>query len=160
MTATNHALTGAVIALAIKRPEFAIPLAFLSHFAVDAIPHYNPAGVKGFNKLKRKFKDRAFWWIFGVDMIAWPVLLISLPLLLITNVSPATIFFSMLAAVSPDFIDGYNFLIGLIWHKKAKPTWFDRFCIAIQIYEKPPGLAIEALWLALMVYLISKLTGV
>jgi hypothetical protein len=40
MTATNHALTGTALGLIIASPEIAIPLAFLSHFVCDAIPHY------------------------------------------------------------------------------------------------------------------------
>lgn len=44
MTAPNHALTGALIGLSIASPAAALPLAFLSHFVCDAIPHYDPPG--------------------------------------------------------------------------------------------------------------------
>lgn len=44
MTAPNHALTGALIGLALPNPWIAAPLAFLSHFVCDAIPHYDPPG--------------------------------------------------------------------------------------------------------------------
>ena len=40
MRAINHALTGAVIGLAITEPAAAIPLAVVSHYVCDAIPHY------------------------------------------------------------------------------------------------------------------------
>jgi len=55
MRATNHALTGAVIGLTIANPALALPLAFLSHFAQDAIPHYDnkerfPLGSKQFTQ--------------------------------------------------------------------------------------------------------------
>ena len=43
MTAPNHALTGAVIGLSVANPWAALLLAFLSHFACDAVPHYDPA---------------------------------------------------------------------------------------------------------------------
>jgi hypothetical protein len=39
MTGLNHAATGIAIALIVKKPEFALPLAFLSHFILDSIPH-------------------------------------------------------------------------------------------------------------------------
>jgi len=42
MTAPNHALTGALIGLTVSNPVLALPLAFLSHFVCDAIPHYDP----------------------------------------------------------------------------------------------------------------------
>lgn len=44
MTAPNHALTGALLGLAIGNPFFVLPLAFLSHLAQDAIPHYDALG--------------------------------------------------------------------------------------------------------------------
>lgn len=39
MTGLNHAATGIAIALIVRKPEFALPLAFLSHFVLDSIPH-------------------------------------------------------------------------------------------------------------------------
>jgi hypothetical protein len=44
MIAPNHALTGALIGLSIGTPWIALPLAFLSHFICDAIPHYDVPG--------------------------------------------------------------------------------------------------------------------
>ena len=41
MTATNHTLTGAVIGALIPIPILAIPVAFLSHFVLDALPHFD-----------------------------------------------------------------------------------------------------------------------
>jgi len=45
MTAINHALTGAAIGLVVSNPVIALPLAFLSHFVCDAIPHYDAPGT-------------------------------------------------------------------------------------------------------------------
>lgn len=47
MTGINHATTGIVIALVVKQPMLALPLAFLSHFVLDMVPH-------SFVPLKRK----------------------------------------------------------------------------------------------------------
>lgn len=160
MIALNHALTGAVVSLVVKRPELAIPLAFLSHFVVDMVPHYNPAGVKGVNKLKQKLTQRSFRWIFAIDMITWPLLLIGLPLFLVTDVSPWTIFFCILGAVSPDFIDGYYLFTQSVRKKIVHPGWFARFSVAIQTYEKPPGLIVEIAWGALMIWLVSELASI
>lgn len=41
MTATAHALVSAAIYRAIPNPAIAIPLAFASHFIMDAIPHWD-----------------------------------------------------------------------------------------------------------------------
>jgi hypothetical protein len=35
---------GAIIALAISQPLIALPLAFVSHFVLDALPHYGYGG--------------------------------------------------------------------------------------------------------------------
>jgi len=49
MTATNHALVGALIGAALPLP-LAIPAAYLSHFALDAVPHYG---------VSEKMRDRS-----------------------------------------------------------------------------------------------------
>jgi hypothetical protein len=41
MTATGHALIGTVIAAKFGNPALAIPIAFASHFAADALPHWD-----------------------------------------------------------------------------------------------------------------------
>ncbi len=40
MTTSNHMLAGTLIALTVKEPVLVIPLAFLSHFVLDALPHH------------------------------------------------------------------------------------------------------------------------
>ncbi len=42
MLESAHALTGAVIAYKIGNPLLALPLALLSHFLTDLLPHWNP----------------------------------------------------------------------------------------------------------------------
>lgn len=42
MLETPHVLVGAAIATKIPNPLIAIPLALLSHFALEKIPHWNP----------------------------------------------------------------------------------------------------------------------
>lgn len=41
MTATAHALVGAAIAVKIANPVVALPLAFVSHFVFDMLPHWD-----------------------------------------------------------------------------------------------------------------------
>lgn len=42
MLETPHVAIGAVIATKIPNPFIAIPLAFMSHFILDKVPHWNP----------------------------------------------------------------------------------------------------------------------
>jgi hypothetical protein len=60
MTAPNHALTGAFIGLTISNPVLALPLAFLSHFVCDAIPHYDPPAPDK----SALFRSKRFVWEF------------------------------------------------------------------------------------------------
>lgn len=45
MLATNHALTGAVIGSLLPLP-LGVPAAFVSHFVLDALPHYGIEHIK------------------------------------------------------------------------------------------------------------------
>ena len=47
MDLTPHLLTGAAIGVRVKRPIGAITLAFLSHFVLDTIPHFDIAWIGG-----------------------------------------------------------------------------------------------------------------
>lgn len=54
-----HALAGATIATKITNPLIALPLAFLSNFLLDLIPHWNPhlgTEMKKYGKLTTKTK--------------------------------------------------------------------------------------------------------
>ena len=54
MTATGHALIGTVIAAKIGNPAFAAPIALISHFAADALPHWD-TGLHRKQNSKKKF---------------------------------------------------------------------------------------------------------
>lgn len=167
MTATNHALTGIVIALAVKKPELAIPLAFLSHFALDAIPHYNPPKVTKelFTNFptnwRKKFADPLFRAIFAGDMFLFVLLLIGLPFIHHSGVVGWTIFFSALVAASPDFISGRYLIYQVLKIKPINPnkiSFLSRFHIWVQWMERPWGIMVELVWFILMVWLIHNLT--
>ncbi len=40
MTATNHAVMGAIVCATIANPVIGLPLAFFSHFVLDSLPHF------------------------------------------------------------------------------------------------------------------------
>jgi hypothetical protein len=168
MTATNHALTGAAIAMLVKRPELAIPAAFLSHFVLDAVPHYNPPNMtkKYFKNYQdawnKKLKLKSFRIIFTADMLLFLVVLLTVPLLAPSHVSPLTVFFSAVAAAAPDFDGGLKFLLrqfGLLRKKTKDNDWFSRYHIAVQWMERPWGIYVELVWLVLIIWAIAKLVG-
>jgi len=54
MTLTNHLLAGAALAKLLPLP-LAIPLAFLSHFVLDALPHFGFVNIEDRMKHIRLF---------------------------------------------------------------------------------------------------------
>lgn len=65
MTATGHAIIGAIIAVKIGNPALSVPLALASHLLADAIPHWDE-GTNGKTKDKaRIIKEAVIDVIFG-----------------------------------------------------------------------------------------------
>lgn len=60
MRAVNHGLTGAAIAVVVKQPMLAVPLALISHFVCDAIPHSGTGNLD--------IRDKKFLRILYADM--------------------------------------------------------------------------------------------
>lgn len=49
MLAVPHIVAGAAVGKAVRSPWIALPIAFLSHFALDSIPHLDSHGLFGRN---------------------------------------------------------------------------------------------------------------
>ena len=47
MTTANHLVVGAIIGVAIKQPLVALPVAYGSHFVLDALPRYGDPANHG-----------------------------------------------------------------------------------------------------------------
>lgn len=145
MTGFNHGMTGAVIALSIKNPALAVPLAFASHFIQDAIPHFdNFAGPSGKNLLKKRFN------IFLVcDFILSVGLMFALGLLF-----PGKrwlIWGCMVAAASPDLMWGYYRLyLEKIQRRQPRYDPLARFHLAMEWSETNLGALTEIGWFAAM----------
>lgn len=144
MTATNHALTGAAIALAVKRPELALPLAFVSHFVLDAIPHYGP----------RRFAFRRFLKFLIADAALAATSLIVLVILFPAHA--LLIFGCMAVAVAPD-LAWILYIRPLEENNKASLDPLSRIHWTIQWKEFPRGIYVEGLWFVLLwIFIIGK----
>jgi hypothetical protein len=60
MTATGHALVAALIVAKIPNPYISLPLAFVSHFALDIIPHWDSGTHRHTITKKRLFYEAFF----------------------------------------------------------------------------------------------------
>ena len=146
MTATNHALTGAAIGLIVGQPILAVPLAFLSHFICDAIPHFR-------SSLPEKQMFQAWW--FKKYLVAEAILVfvilsffaIDQPL----NWQLAII--CSIVAVLPD-VFLFNRFNKVRNNKKWKPSLFIKFSSGIQWFERPIGGLVEVAWFVAAVVLI------
>jgi len=140
MTTSNHLFTGALIALTVRQPTLAVPLAFLSHFVLDALPHYGYDG-EGYGYA---FKHKLTYAMEAVNLIGVPLLLY-----LIWG-QPVWVWLAAVAALSPDFMWVYRYF----WFERkgleppAGPV--TRFHKWIQWCEVRWGIAVEYPFLALL----------
>ncbi|MGH7237566.1 MAG: hypothetical protein ACREGF_03465 [Candidatus Saccharimonadales bacterium] len=158
MTAVNHALTGAVIAVAVQRPLLAIPLAFVSHFALDGLPHFG-IPIEGKSSADAVARNRKPFYrlILRFDLLLTVVLLISLGVILHGQALVYLVLVCSVVAISPDFVWLYLFLKQMKAGKLLPYGWFSRFHKWIQWSEKPWGLGVEAVWLGLAVAALAIL---
>ena len=130
MFASNHGMAGMVIGSLLPTP-IAIPVAFVSHFIMDAIPHYGPP--KGNRTRKSKYET-----IVHLDS------LLALSFALITAWSGRwDMFWIGWVAYGPD-----GYWVYLYYKQKRNfnikaNNWFARFHKAIQT-EVAWGMKIEA----------------
>ncbi len=150
MTGTNHIVTGAVIALAVKQPVLSVVLAFCSHFVLDALPHF------GFSSWQERQKHKnLFNTVVWFDCIA---ALITI-LLLVINGAPGLVYAAGLAAYAPDLVWVYRFIIReRMGTKGPGPNGlFSRFHASIQTRERPSRFYAEIAWLIGVSWLLVKL---
>ena len=105
MLSTPHLLVGAAIGQIIPNPALAIPLSFLSHFPLDAVPHWDGGAPKPPFKLTTVLKT-ILDLTFGLALI---FVIIS------GKQRELSILASSLAAISPDIIQGMITILGLKW---------------------------------------------
>lgn len=146
MTGLNHGLTGGLIALTVN-PVVALPLALVSHFILDIVPHYG---------IDQKERDKSmFWKIFST----LDVLMIA-GLAVFTVVSgyfgdftPLIVACAFLAT-SPD----YYWVIEVIKNRSFKldkhRNRFMKWHAKIQKYEFKKGIYIELCYTLFLLWLI------
>ena len=149
MTATNHALTGAIIGLTVQQPLLALPLALLSHFVLDVLPHYG-------SNLPQEvlLKTKGFRYYLYVELV-----LCMLLVAVLVAAQPAHWFLAAVCAfvaAAPDLLSINRYFkvrTGSSW----KPGWYSRFASAIQWFERPIGAIVEVAWAAGAIAILAKL---
>jgi len=141
MTAPNHALTGALIGLTIGNPWLALPLAVLSHFICDVVPHYDPPEPDG----PIRFRSAGFirdFLIIGAGLCF--VIVLCLALTRPQHWLMAAI--CSFLATGPDLLWIPRFVHALRGGKERPLNWFLRFHLFIQWKTGPKLLWVELAW--------------
>lgn len=152
MTAPNHALTGALIGLSIGNPLLALPLAFVSHFVCDTIPHYDQAESAAVGRIDSKR--------FIFEQLVTGAILCFLLVVLLAATRPQHWLLAAVCAflaTSPDL-----FWIPRFLHVKRTGkdvplrNWFLRFHNGIQWLTGPKLIWLEAVWFAVFGALVLQ----
>lgn len=153
MTVTNHMMTGALIAVVIHRPALAIPLALISHFVTDMLPHYGYGDVA----FHERDSQKHFLLKQTLDTYIGLVLLWIVPYVVQSQQAPLVTLLCMLAAFVPDVVWPYQYVMA---HRRGvypPLNWYAKFHKAIQWCERPWGIYFEAVWLAFVILSIKIL---
>lgn len=130
MTGFNHGLVGGLIARYMPLP-LALPLAFVSHFVLDALPHYGiPQKQRDTSKLWKRFFTIDAFATFGLAVYA-------------VLDHHYAMFFGGLAAVIPDFLWVARVIKTRSFNMSRNGNWFTKWHAGIQKFERPWGIWIE-----------------
>jgi len=148
MTATNHALTGAVIGLTIGNPFVALPAALLSHFVCDAMPHYGPTTEE-----RTLLRSRGFAVRLLVDALLCGLLVLALVLTSPLHWQLAAL--CAFVAAAPDFasLPRFRSARSNAWNPE-RASVYERFAKKIQWFERPIGAFVELAWCAAGVIIV------
>lgn len=152
MTITNHVLAGSIIGVAIGQPVIALLVAFMSHFAMDALPHFGYPGNKGYSEvLKHRLSYQA-----GIATVITTLLVV---ILLIAKMKWLALSAGIVAAL-PDALGIYNYRKYEKHDTKATGViklLHVKFHRAIQWCERPWGIYIEAITAVVLTIILSKI---
>ena len=138
-------LAGAVVATGVQQPLLIVPLALISHFVLDMVPHF---GVHENDHAKRN-KHPLFHFILAVDIAMAAALLVMLPSILSGAIDRWVLLLGMVLAWIPDAVWIRHFVHSRRGQELAK-GWLTTFHEKIQWFERPPGIVVEILWFVAM----------
>lgn len=107
-----HTALGALIAVKIPNPLISLPLAFLSHFVLDFVPHWNPSLYSETKKFKKPSRKSNV--IVAFDVFLSLVLGFFIAFRFWPDIKRAVvILLACFAAVAADAVEGFFFYFGV-----------------------------------------------
>lgn len=135
-------MTGAFIAVLVHRPALALPLAFVSHFIVDALPHYGYGDVPFHERDSQKnFLVKQILDTYFALALLWTV-----PYVVQRHETPLITSLSMLLAFLPDIVWPYQYVKAKRKGGYPPLNWYAKFHKMIQWCERPWGVYFEVGW--------------
>lgn len=141
MIGFNHALTGGLIAKYLPLP-LALLVAFISHFALDTLPHF------GINPTK---KNKSWFWKIFTSLDAFATLGLAIYAIYDRHYA---MFLGGLAGVMPDFIWVGTVVKTRSFDFRKANSRFARWHSGIQGRERPWGILIEIPLAAVLFYVV------
>jgi hypothetical protein len=146
-----HTVVGATIATKIPNPWLAIPLAFLSHFPLDLIPHWNPSLYTETKKYGHPTRKSTY--LVAIDVFLSLSAGGFIASRALPNLSQALlIILASFAAVSLDVVEGLYFFLGV------RKKWLEDIINFQRSYQKrlplKPGLLIQGLIIFLSLLIV------
>lgn len=135
MTGSNHVVAGALIGAVVAQPATALPLALVSHFVMDALPHYG-------DNNKHSWLNRHFHYVLMVDAVL--ALIFIGALIFLQPANWVLILACGLVAVAPDIVWLPHYIADLR-QQERRHGWFARFSKWIQWGERPWGIYLEVI---------------
>ncbi len=151
MRATNHALTGAIIGLAVQNPWVALPAAFVSHFVCDLIPHHDDPTIPMGSKTEIN--------LLILDAIG--AVAVATYLFVLRPEAWFVACWAAFLATSPDLMWIPRFIKRVKTGRDLEPrNPIERFHARIQRLARPSGAIVEAVWAFGTVVILAKLTAI
>ncbi len=140
MTGINHIVTGGIIGALLPQPLLAIPLAFLSHFVLDILPHWGDHPDNHLRTTSNIHRIILIDALLGVTFF--------LALLIWQPLNWSVIFVSGAMAQAPDLVWLPNYVRVRKGIQQRSYNSLMRFHKYIQWAEKPKlfHAAVEAMW--------------
>ncbi|OGH11762.1 MAG: hypothetical protein A2857_03845 [Candidatus Levybacteria bacterium RIFCSPHIGHO2_01_FULL_36_15] len=149
MTATGHALVGALIAGKISNPLISVPLAFASHFVCDYIPHWDEGTYWRKKSRLRLFNETV------VDVVISLTLSFVLYRNILLQSDYVSLYLCVFAAQFPDWIASMHLILGInnpifIWVEKVQGGINRKL-------DKPWGIVTQACTVVLLYTVLYKI---
>lgn len=115
MLATPHLLSGAAIAVVVPNPVISLPLAFVSHFVLDKIPHWQET-LAPYEPNNKTWVRMPIDFLLGLGLLWWTTK---------TAGGDGIIWLGALVAFAPD-IDSIFYMRSLrkVLHQPLLKSWF------------------------------------